>query len=354
MFDFSETQLEKLAVHKVGNKLREEGFVIAADECQLTDGNVEELLLKYFLSAFKEKVVYKFFHETDLHLHELYMYASSVFIDRNRFLEQSVNVVKHLYENSTHPQIKDGEFYMAYFSGCLINDQKVDAIGIFKTERKENYLKVRQLRNDFLIDVDQGINVKKLDKGCIIFNTESMSGYRVAIVDTINKGANEAVYWKEDFLRLTDVQDEYFHTQNHLALCQDFVESVYAPLHNASKKDQVIFINEAVDYFDKNKEFHLDDFAEQVVKDPELIKQFKEHKELLELNQGLHPTQTFSISSPAVKTIKRKINNLIKLDTGIEIKVKAPVLETGETIIERDFDDTKGMYFYKVYFNEET
>lgn len=353
MYNFSEIRLEKLVVHRVGNKLREEGLVLAADEYSLTDGNVEELLLKYFLSAFKDQIVYKFFHPSDLHLHELYMYASSVFINQSSFFEQSINVVKHLYENSTHPQIKGGEFYMAYFSGCVLNEQTVDAIGIFKTERKENYLRITQQRNDFMIDAEQGVNIKKLDKGCIIFNTESVDGYRVAIVDNINKGANEAVYWKDDFLRLTDVQDEYFHTQNHLALCQDFIENVYAPIHNASKTEQVVFLHEAVDYFAKNSEFHLDDFAAQVVKEPELIQQFKQHKELLEINQGLQATESFSISTPAVRSTKRKLKNLIKLDTGIEIKLRTPVEAHESALIERGYDQMKGMHYYKVYFREE-
>lgn len=355
MFDFSQIQLDKLVIHKVGNKLREEGLCLAANECAITDGNVEEALLAYFLSAFKEKVLYAFYHETDLHLNELYMYASSVFIDKSRFLEQSVNVARHLYESSIHPQIKGGEFYMAYFSDCLVNNQRVDAIGIFKTERKENYLKVSQRHNEFTIDMDKGISVKKLDKGCIIFNTESMNGYRVAIVDTINKGANEAVYWRETFLRLTDVQDEYFHTQNHLTLCKDFAESIYGPVHNASKKDQVVFIKEAIDYFDKNAEFKLDDFAEQVIKEPGLIEEFKEHKALLEANQGMDPVENFNISNPAVKSIKRKNSSVIKLDTGVEINIKTPVADKNEVpVIERGFDELKGMHYYKVYFNEET
>ncbi len=352
MFDFSEIQLDRIVIHKAGNRLREEGYIAATAEYQLTNGNVEELLLKYFLSAFKEKVVYKFFHQTDLHLNELYMYASNIFIDQNRFLEQSVNVLKHLYETSIHPQIKSGEFYMTYFSGCLIDDRSVDAIGIFKTERKENYLKVSQWRTDFTLDMDQGINVRKLDKGCIIFNTESEDGYRVAIVDTVT--ANEAVYWKDDFLRLTDVQDEYFYTHNHLNLCRDFAENIYGPLHQASKGEQVAFMNNAVAYFDKHQHFQLDDFVEQVVKVPELIEQFKEHNELMALNQGLPAAQAFSISTPAVKSVKRKIKNLIKLDTDIEIKVKAPATENSEaSFIERGYDEQKGMHYYKVFFNEE-
>lgn len=354
MFDFSEIGMEKLVIHKVGNKLREEGFILSAGLYEVTDGNLEELLMKYFLSSFKEKVVYKFFHETDIHLNELYMYASSIFIDPQEFYGQSVNILKHLYEKSDHPQIKAGEFYTVYFSGCIVNGQQVDALGIFKTENKDNYLKVIDKRNEITLGAEIGINIKKLDKGAIIFNSESMDGYRVAIVDTVNKGNSEALFWKEDFLRLTSVEDEYFHTQNQLAICQDFVENVYGPVYHADKKDQVVFLNEAIAYFDKNNEFELEDFARSVVKEPELIEQFKEHKEMYESNQGLNPTASFSICDQAVKTVKRKFKNLIKLDTDIEIKLKTPTLEQGDTnFIERGYDEDRGMHFYRVYFNEE-
>ncbi|MBP2651760.1 MAG: 37kDa nucleoid-associated protein [Firmicutes bacterium] len=350
MFDFSNIKLEKLVIHKVGNKLREEGIGLSPALYELDDANVEELLLKYFLSPFKEKVLYKLFHETDIHLNEVYNYASAAFIRPDTFYEQSVKVVKHLYEKATHPKIRGGEFYMAYFSGCTIDDQLVDALGLFKTERKENYLKVIESRNGVAVGVDTGINIKKLDKGCIIFNSESMSGYRVAVVD--NASDNEAVYWKDEFLRLVNVEDEYFHTQNQLNMCRDFAENVYGPLYQADKKDQVMFMNEAVAYFDTNQAYNVDDFTRNVVKDPALIEEFKSYKESYESNQGFTTIQEFDISGPAVKTVKRKLKNLIKLDTGIEIKLKAGSGDQ-EDVIERGFDDGKGMHFYKVYFNHE-
>jgi transcriptional regulator of NAD metabolism len=354
MFDLSEIQIERMVVHKVGNKLREEGFVLSAAEYQLSDGNIEELLQKYFGHSFKEKVLYKFFHETDIHLNELYMYASAAFIDQSRFYDQSVNILKHLYEKSAHPQIKAGEFYCVYFTGCQVEDQVVDAIGIFKTENKENYLKIASSNNTFNIGVDQGISTKKLDKGAIIFNNESVDGYRVAVIDTVNKGNGEALYWKDEFLKLTDVHDDYFHTQHQVNLCRDFAENVYATVYQADKKDQVMFVNKAVAYLDKNSQFQLEDFVQKVVREPELIERFKEHKEMYEANQGFRPADNFSISGPAVKRAKRKLKSLIKLDTDIEIKVKSAADEEVETeYIERGYDREKGMHFYKVYFNQE-
>ena len=354
VFDFSNVNLENLIIHQVGNKLRDEGFFVSPTVCEMKDGDVEELLLKYFLSSFKEDVFYKFSHETDIHLNELYMYISSIFVDRDSFYTQSINILKHLYEKSSHPQIKGGEFYMVYFTDCKVNEQKVDAIGIFKTERKETYLKITRYANEFLVGSEKGINIKKLDKGCIIFNIESTDGYRVMTVDAVNKGNKDALYWKDDFLQLTNVQDGYFHTENCLTVCQDFVENIYGEIYQADRKDKVMFMNEAVAYFDNHSEFDLDKFAQEVVKEPDLIEHFKEHKQNYDINQGLSASENFSISSPAVKTMKRKFKNLIKLDTEFEIKVKQSTLEDGNMqFIERGFDEEKGMSFYKVFFNVE-
>ena len=48
IFDFSQLQLEKLTIHKIGNKIKEGGYVMSPTEYEFMDGNVEELLLKYF------------------------------------------------------------------------------------------------------------------------------------------------------------------------------------------------------------------------------------------------------------------------------------------------------------------
>lgn len=243
---------------------------------------------------------------------------------------------------------------MVHFTDCIINDRKTDAIGIFKTEKKETYLKVSNYNNEFIVGSEKCINTKKLDKGCIIFNTESENGYRISIVDNAKNGNEEALYWKDEFLQVVNVHDDYFHTENCLTLCQDFVENIYGEIYQADCKDKVVLMNEAITYFDHHNEFDLEDFVQEVVKEPELIQQFKVHKQNYDINQGLGAIEQFSISTPAVKTMKRKLKNLIKLDTDFEIKVKNVSSDDGNMqYIERGFDEEKGMSFYKVFFNVE-
>jgi len=75
----------------------------------------------------------------------------------------------------------------------------LDAVGLFKSENKDTYLKVEPVMEGYEIESRQGININKLDKGCLVFNTDKENGYVLSIVDNTNKG-NEAQYWKDDFL----------------------------------------------------------------------------------------------------------------------------------------------------------
>lgn len=69
----------------------------------------------------------------------------------------------------------------------------MDAVGLFKSENKDTFLKVYPSGDGFEIESQQGVNINKLDKGALIFNTDKENGYIVAIVDNTNKGA-EAHY----------------------------------------------------------------------------------------------------------------------------------------------------------------
>ena len=142
MHHFSNALLEKLVVHRVGNKLREEDLKLSKGPFLASDAGIKDLLLKYFLSPFKNTEYYHLHHEADLKLNEIYTFACSLFDDPDTFFLRSINIAKHLYEQSTHPKIKSGELYVAYLGDCMTDDEPVEALGIFKSESKETYLRV--------------------------------------------------------------------------------------------------------------------------------------------------------------------------------------------------------------------
>ena len=341
---FSNTKIHNLSLHKVGNKQADEYLTLSNKELHLQE-DVKEILNFYFTNAFKSQEYFNFYHETDLQYNEVYNYVSEIFQNPETLLEQSQNLAKHLYEQSTHPKIKGGEFYTVYFKDCVINGETVDAVGLFKSENKDTFLKVFPKDEGFEIESDKGININKLDKGCLIFNTERENGYIVAVVDNTNKGV-EAQYWTDDFLHIRQRKDEYYNTQNVMTLCKHFVKDELPQQFEVSKADQIDLLNKSVKFFKEKDNFNIDEFANEVIGQPAVIESFNNYKTRFSEDHGVEFSAEFTISDSAVKKQSRALKSVIKLDKNFHIYIHGDrnLIEQGE--------DMKGK-FYKVYYEEE-
>lgn len=351
MIDLSNARLTTLAVHKVGNKAKNEGVVSAKELFEL-DESMTELLQDYFLKPFKSEEFFKFAHETDINLNELYTYCKKIFADsREEFLDHSIKILQHLYSVSVHPHIKSGELYVAHFRECEVGGIDLEAVGIFKSENKDVFLKVEGKEGDEGVDMtaEQGINIKKLDKGCLVFRTYEDDGYSILMVD---KSSEDAAYWRDDFLHVTRIQDNSFQTENFMNMTKDFCEDIFAM--EQDKKEQVVFLNKSLNYFNKNKEFDLDDFKEEVLVQDDYKEKFDHYRKAFEDESGLPPAEEgFAISKYAVRSMKKNFKSLIKLDTDIEIRLNPKNIEEASEYMERAYDEQRGMYYYKIYFNGE-
>ncbi len=348
MINTSELTLEKITVHFVGNKNAAAGIKQSDSLLNLEDA-VKELLLKYFLGPFKKETYYNFHHESELDLNEVYTYASKIFEDPESFLEQSVKIARHLYECSNHPQIKGGEFYATYFRDIIIDDEVVDAIGLFKSENKDTYLKVFQKDRNFQIDYENGININRLDKGCLIFNTEQDLGFKVALVDNTNKG-EEAQFWKDYFLKVKNRKDNFYFTQNHMEVVSGFVEEVFNQDNNIPKTQQIEVLQKTTDYFKHNDDFNEEDFEKQVMIQPEIIESFQNFKKEYAADNQMELKNSFDIAPRAVNQAQKyyKGRSVIKLDKNFSLYVHGE-----REFIEKGWDESKRMHFYKVYFMDE-
>ena len=168
MYKSEGTQISAISVHYVGNKLNGDELIVSNRPISISF-NIERLLNSFFIESFKSEELGTFTHPTDIAFNELYMYAKNIFEGLVNFHEASKNIAKLLYECSNTPNVKGGELYVVYFEDCQFEGDLVPAIGIFKTETKETYLKVKNEQSEFSIVTDNGISLKKLDKGCLIF-----------------------------------------------------------------------------------------------------------------------------------------------------------------------------------------
>lgn len=339
--------IDKLAVHKIGNKMRDQGYIASQTLHDLSDSNIRELLQKYFLRPFKQEKYYHFFHESKLELNEIYHYSNEIFNHNDSFYENSILILKHLYEKSNHPQIKSGELYISYFKNYSVDDENVDVIGIFKSENKDTYLKINENNHNFNIFYDKGININKLDKGCLIFNTDSHTGYKVLIVDSNSSSQeNEAQYWKNNFLNLKELMNEVFNTKSFIQICNAYTRTNLNPSKDV---EQVVnFKKSTYKYFEENDSYNEQEFLNTVFNDQQVKANFEQFKNEYENHNGFNTDYNFEISKPTLSLLKKKFLTTIKLDTGIEMKI------TDTEFLEKGYDEVKGMKYYKLfYFNED-
>ncbi len=345
MVDFSAAELSQVIVHKIGNKTEDEGIIFSEKEISLEDENLREILLHYFLSSFKEHIFHNFVHEADINLNEVYNYSCKIFDNPTEFEPQAKNIAKHLYENSNHPKIKGGEFYVCILKNCMLDDEIADAIGIFKTENKDTYLKVNEKNRIFDLKAEDGINIKKLDKGCLIFNTERKNGFISSIVDTVSKSKEAARYWKDDFLAVEPREDDYFHTKNYMAVCKAFSEK---GIENIDRTDTIALKDDTMKHFAETENFSTEEYEKEVLVNPEAIEIFKDFKQNYEEDHGIKLNNEFSVSENAVKENKKKFKSILKLDKNFTVYVHGK-----PQLMVKGFDNTIGKNFYTFYFDEE-
>jgi hypothetical protein len=347
MQDFSEASIRKLIVHRVGNKMLEDGVLLSDELLEVSENDdLLENLKTFFFSAFKDPAYYNFYHVSSLELNEIYSIARELFNSTRGFLKKSKDIANILYEYSNHPKIKAGELYVVYFENCNLKNEHVDAIGIFKSENKDTFLTVADGKSQIKISFDNGVNIKKLDKGCIIFNVDTEEGFKVCVVD--NSNTTEAQYWKDEFLKLKPVSDNYFQTKNYLSMAKNFVTERLDEEFEVSKADQIDYLNRSLDYFKKHEQFNEKEFANEVFEHENVIKSFKRFKNDFQDDSDFQIVSEFDISSPAVKRQSKVFKSVLKLDRNFHIYIHGD-----RELIEKGVDQD-GRKYYKIYYKEES
>ena len=92
----------------------------------------------------------------------------------------------------------------------------MDAIGIFKSELKQDFLQFSEEGNQLEALLQHGVSLSKLDKGCIIFNSKKEEGYKILSVDS---NRYDARYSLESFLGVEAFADDNFYTKKYLKFC---------------------------------------------------------------------------------------------------------------------------------------
>ena len=329
--------IKAAVVQRVGNKSNEDGVAFSDDLCQM-DG-VEEPFLKLINGSFKFDDWKQFYYIDDLELNPTYRFVSKIFGDETCIVQQANNLARHLYEQSIHPNIKIGEFYVVLLDNCEIDGEPMQAIGLFKSEVRETVLTVKMKKNRLVLSSEIGMSLKKLEKGCIVFNVDRENGYKVAVVDN-TKSNTDAHYWMDNFLHVRNCNDDYHETERLMEMCTGFV----AQLKEQSVAESAIAAQKTAEAFLMGETIQIDDLGDMICQNEEQKQAFKIYRQSFE--------QKFGNFSEKVNVVKKATNNkplkrmsTMKLGSDFEVKVLNP-----EAKIEGGVDKKSGKKYYTLYY----
>lgn len=338
-----------LVLAKVGNPQRDEPLQTSKEVFTIDEAD-RPVLTGLFLKPFKNLIPHRFTHHSSLDQHEMNTIAKAVFAAEDGLLEKGCDIARRLYSKSYHPNIKEGDLCVSLIKDIEIEGQKVQGLCILKSETVVPFLSISAQDGDLKLSTEQGINPEKIDKGCLIVDFYAEQGYYVL---TFDRTGTDSRFWVRDFLGLQAVTDAAFLTKSYADMAVSFLKQEL-PDEGKAPESRTSAAHDAISYFETRETFDLKEFEEEVLKKPEVVAKFAEHRARVEEEQGQPLEKSFAIAKKQVSKAKKKIGGVLKLDAGIEIHLK-PAFGARENnpLLERGFDEDKGMKYIKVYFHKE-
>ena len=327
-------------VQMVGNKSNGDGVSFSSEKIELNE--TKDILFGLLDKSLKYDDMKHLDFIGGVQLNPVYNFVSSIFDDETSFIKEANNLATYLYQQSLHPSIKNGEFYVMKIENCTIDGELVDAIGLFKSEIHDIVLKAVEGGNGIQLIPEKGMSLKKLDKGCVIFNKNREDGYVVAVLDNNSHDAN---YWTDAFLHAVSCKDSYHDTMNYIDFCKELVTS--NAMEDKCKADKAIMLNKAMDVLQESNDLDFESFIEKSF-GSELKEQIVSFRKEYEDEHQVELANSISASSVALKKKAVSKFTTIKLDKNFEIKVKG-----NQNLLEQGYDGKRGMNYYKLYYVEE-
>lgn len=354
MLEFTRSDMSHLIHHHVGNKGLGQTLELSLGKISFPEDYVKDQVFNFLINNFKSDIVYEFSKKDpdSIILHSIQDYVKAIFKNKNNegvFVDTSIDIARHLYNVTMHPKCPGGTMYLAYFKDVVSDGELVDAIGIFKKEADEQFLKPDIKEGYAIIETENGQSIDKLEKGVLILNTAANDGFKIHVFDKGKKAKDVAFYWNEDFLSIRLKDTPYFQTSHQLMQMLSFCEDVLTTDNNVAIMDRKMLENKTINFFTDKEKFNPDEFNHDVLQNQaELVNSYKEHKEAYQKTYQMNLKDDFDISQVAVKEKSKYAATMIHLDSNFEIKVKSRY-----DLLEQGFDEEKGLRYIKLLYSQD-
>lgn len=329
-------KISKAILHYIGNMSSNQGVRFSDI---LTDVDaVSKDLMKVISTSFRRDDLYQF---ADILNNKAYFAVNQIFADQETFIKNSKLLAKQLYEQGNSTKIKSGNLWIILLNDVLYDHKTTEGIAILKSESIEKRIICTPTANGYDISEVETYNIKKIDKGCVIVNSESNEGYLVSYFVN-SKGSYEEKYWRDMFLNLKSCQSSYQQTKAFVELCNDYVKG---QLRDVDKKEKSLIYARIKSMLKVTEQINIEEFA-SIIFDYEdaanFVKYYKNQRKFLQLPENI------SIDSKQVKTKKAFTPQTIHLDSNFEINIYG-----GDGYLTKGVDTSNGLNYYKLFYDEE-
>ncbi len=334
MIQCNNSNIELLKISYVGNRIAGEQVQVAKEVLKC-DELTRNLIGRYLLSGIEFHQLYKLTHPEGIEYNKVYNLASEVFEDLTSFERIADELSYLLFQRANDKSIIGGYLFVVYFKGCLVDDKTADALGIFKAETKDMFIKLSSEGADIRFSSEQGFAMNKMDKGCIIFNVDGKDGYKLAILNK-SHSKSSIKYWNEDFLRCVPIVGNYLNTQAVLKAIGQFIKE-----QDSNQLQKAFLMNISLQEA-KKETLNVKELLGTVALDDESKQRVRE---IFTTLTGAHESMPDSITPDSVALKKTRLKSVLKLDDNFEI-----IFHGGDNRIETGIDKTTGLKFIKLLY----
>jgi hypothetical protein len=344
MNEISSVSIKQLMVHQAGNAAQGGHLILSDQAHDIPDEFWQQTLSHFFLKPFNEAEQYQLSTENNL----VYNTIQQVFEGANSFESASKTIAEHFHLKSQSVFAKSGEFYMVYFNNIPFDGGHTDAIGLFHTAHKDAFLKVTTNTSNVQLTIETGIDLKKPEKGALIFRKAQHEGFLTLIHESASSKQGDAAFWKTAFLQAAPIINSYHNTNEALGMCKLFISNELTEHFDTNKTDQIDMLQRSMDYFKTHDQFQLDEFSKEVLYHPEVIDSFTQYKQQYEVAKQVNIENEFDINPAAIQKQQRLFKSILKLDKNFHVYVHGR-----RDLIEKGYDEKTGKHYYKLYFDQE-
>ena len=180
-------KIEAIAVHQIGDKSLKEPLILSQALLQLSDDQIIQLK-SFFLNHFKGQEFHNFrLIDGQVNPSRLPHIVDTVFEDPESLHSQSCEVARMLYSFTESETLNEGLLYLCHLKDVLIEDEMVDALGIYFCPLDDSFLTVHDLDSQPQLHFSFGTYLGKHEMAALIYNADRELGYKIDIIDKSKK-----------------------------------------------------------------------------------------------------------------------------------------------------------------------